>query len=82
MSHAEYWDLVPGQLGDNEEVHVGYETKVEAERDAKEYYVPHGFRVEVRELNTIENELRVEDPNFDPNQSFKSTRWCPVITRV
>jgi hypothetical protein len=77
LKHAEYWEILPGQLEPDESVDSGYTHKSGAEQAAP--YVDPEFNARVRLLKTHEHELPVEDPNFDESQVFNSKRWCVVV---
>lgn len=73
VRHAPFWRLAPGQLKQGERVELGFRTIEEA---------AHALVLgeEIRLLETVENDLPVEDAGFDPDQDFESLRLCVVAS--
>jgi hypothetical protein len=72
MDHKKFFWLREGQLLEGETLVAGFVDLDEAERFAK------GLKGEtkVNGRQTWENDRRQSDPNFDPDETIESARWC------
>ena len=68
---GDYWDIVPGQLKDKEDFHVGFHTYAAAlkNKTADE---------EIRLLDTIEHN---KPAPVDEKKKFRSKRYCLVYKK-
>lgn len=78
--YAEFWLLVPGQLEDGETLDSGHTDEASANKEASEL-AKLGHIVYVCYLDTIENELPTDDPNYDPAKNIAGKRWCVVVRK-
>ena len=76
LRHGFFWSLKPGQLGPNETLFFGCETRAEAEEEAAE--IPPGLSPRVRRLETIEHDIPSDSPEFREELVFESERWCVI----
>ncbi len=72
--HNCWWIVAPKQLKKGERVHVGFRSRTKALVDARTSISP----CEVRKLDTIENPRPTDDPKFNPQDNYRSSRFCIV----